>query len=391
MTTKRDFTRQWRKFFWIAGLFVALVALLYMRFVFSRQPGGFAQNPVPVRAVAVAGEDIELFDTVVGRVEGERSVRVLSGAQGFVAEIKKRRGDTVDGGDVIVALEDSRRAFDLKEAGGLLASAKSELDEAQRKHGQYRRLFEKGVVSRDELDTARAALEGAESRTDALEASYEKARWYFDRLKVRSPAAGTVVEVIPDTGQEVAEGEVVARVSGGGTGRVVANVDSSVAKRARRGSKAVVEYRMNGETRTANATVTGVSTETGEGSTTYAVEVTVDGETPDGGPPPDGEPPRGAPPLWAGEFVNLRIRSGLLTGFTRVPVIAFLYDNRRPYVFVVSGGKAKRIDLGGGGVVRLDSETSAVSAARFPPGSLIVTEGNTRLSDGRTVKVVKGR
>ena len=53
MTAKRDFTRQWRKFFWIAGLFVALVVLLYMRFVFSRQPGGVVRGPVPVRAVAV--------------------------------------------------------------------------------------------------------------------------------------------------------------------------------------------------------------------------------------------------------------------------------------------------------------------------------------------------
>ena len=375
MAAKRNFTRQWKKFFWITGLFVALVALLYMRFVFSRQPGGFAGGPVPVRAVAVVSENIELFDTVAGRVEGERNVRVLSGAQGFVSGIKKRRGDAVGRGDVIVVLENSRRAFDLREAEGTLSSAKAEFEEAQRKHGQYRRLFEKGVVSRDELDTARSALESAGARAESLEASYAKAGWYYDRLKVRSPVAGTVVEVFPDEGQEVAEGETVARVSGGGGVRVVASVDSSVAKRAKRGSKATVEYGESGETRSANATVTGVSAETGEGSTTYAVEVSVDG---------------GAP-LWAGEFVNLRIRSGLLEGFTRVPIIALLYENKQPFVFVVSGGKAKRVDLASGGVVRLDSGTSAVSAALFPPGSLIVTEGNTRLSDGRTVKVLKNR
>ena len=375
MTAKRDLTRQWRKFFWIAGLFVALVLLLSMRFVFSRQPGGVVRGPVPVRAVAVVSEDIELFDSVTGRVEGERSVRVLSGAQGFVAEIRKQRGDAVGGGEVILVLEDSRRAYVLRETGGLLSSAKSEFEEAQRKYGQYGRLFEKGVVSKDELDSARSALESAEARTDSLEASHAKAQWYYDRLKVRSPVAGTVVEVIPDEGQEVAGGEAVARVSGGGGGRVVASVDSSVAKRAKRGSKAVVEYKTpEGTTRHADATVTGVSAEADPGSTTYSVEVSVDGDA----------------SLWAGEFVNIRIRSGLLSGFTRIPIVALLYDNKRPFVFVASDGKAKRVDLGGG-IVRLDSETSAASAAQFPSDSLIVTEGNTRLTDGRPVKILKDR
>ena len=374
MEKERDFSGQWRRFFWIAGLFAAFVLLLYLKFVFSRQPGGTVKSPVPVRAVSVEAEEIELFHTVVAKVEGERSVKVLSGARGFVAGIEKARGSSVKKDEIIMLLDNSRHVYELREAGGLFSSAKSEYEEARRKYEQYKRLFDKGVVSKDDLDSAQNAFRGAESRMEALDASYGKAEWYVKRLKVRSPTDGKVVEVLPDVGQEVAEGEVVARVSGGRRNTLVASVDSSVAKGAGRGSKVYVEYKTPEGKRTAAGTVKGVSAETDSGSTTYSVEISVE----------DGAP------LWPGEFVNVRIRSGLLAGVTRLPVTALLYDNKEPFVFIAKRGKAVKLPLEGG-VVRLDSGTAAVAAGQFPRGSLVITEGNSRLAAGRPVKVLKDR
>lgn len=375
--TEKDYGKQWRKFYWMVGIFLALIFLLYFRFVFSRSSGIDTQQPVPVRAVQVLAGEVRLYDTVLGRVEGDQSVRVFSGADGFVSGIEKRRGDGVSKGDILMVLEDSVRAFELGEAEGLFHTAQSDFDEADRKYNQYKRLFGKGVVSQDELDSANNKRLRASSQLEVFEASYKKAKWNYERTKIRSPLSGKIVEIVPDPGQEVAKGEEVARVAGERKNHIVAGVDSSVAKRTKRGAKVVIEYKTPEGKQTAEGTVRGVSTEADSGGTTYSLEVSVDSGA-------------GGETLWSGEFVNLKVQSGLLTGVVSVPVTALLYDNKKPFVFVVSGGRSQRIDIPEN-PVRIDSSTVAVSASVFPPGSRIVTEGNSRLSEGSEVEILKDR
>lgn len=368
-----DFAVQWKRFFLIVGAFLALILLLYLRFSLSRQAEEAPQKHLPVRTVPAVAENVKLYDTVLGKVEGGQSVRVLAGSPGFVVEVRKSRGDGVANGEVVIVLEDSGLLYKLREAEGLFSSAKSDLEEAERKYRQYERLFDKGVVSKDDLDSGRSAYLKASSQFEALEASYRRAKWDYDRLKVRSPLSGTVVEIFPDAGQEVMRGETVARVAGGGKNKVVARVDSSTAKRTARGGKVLIEYKTPEGKRSASGTVTGVSKEADDNSTTYSVEV-----APDGGEL--GEE------LWSGEFVNLRIESGLLSEVVRIPATALLYDGKKPFAFVVHNGRARRVALKGD-IVWTDPETAAVAASNFPEGSQIITEGNSRLHDGQAVSV----
>ncbi len=378
MTGKNaDFKAQWKKFFWIIGLLLALLFLLYFRFVFSRQSVEVAAKPFPVRAIPVVAEDVKLYDTVLGKIEGEQSVRVFAGTSGFVVEVRKSRGESVAKGEVIVVLEDSGRLYELREAEGLLSSARSDSEEAERKYRQYERLFNRGVVSRDELDSSRAAYLKASSQLEAFEASYKKTKWYYDRLKVRSPLSGTVVEVFPDTGQEIIQGETVAKVAGNRKNSVVARVDSSIAKRTGRGAKVLVEYKTPEGEKVFRGTVKGVSRETDDNSTTYSIEVEIDENAL-------------REDLWSGEFVNLKIESGLLSEVVRVPVTALLYDGRKPFVFFAYNGESRKVSLGDD-IVWIDSETAAVAASYFPEGSWIITEGNSRLYDGQAVAILKDR
>ncbi|QMU55721.1 MAG: efflux RND transporter periplasmic adaptor subunit [Candidatus Mycalebacterium zealandia] len=373
----RDFSLQWKRFFWIVGIFLALVLLLYFRFTSSRQVEGIAEIPVPVRVVPIRAERIKLYDTVIGRIEGEQSVKVLSGVAGFVVDIGKSRGDSVKEGEVIMVLEDSGRLYELREATGRHALARADFDEARRKHSQYKKLFDKGVVSRDELDSALSAVNRAQAQLEAFEASYKKAKWYYDRLKIRSPISGTITEIPPDTGQEVMQGETVARVAGNRKNSVIAGVDSSIAKRTRRGAKVVIEYKTPGETRSAAGTVAGVSKETDAYSTTYSLEISVDDKDV-------------WTELWSGEFVNLKIEAGLLADVVRIPITAVLYKDRVPLIFVARGGKALEVFLKSE-PVRVDSGTVAIPVSLFSGGSQIIIEGGSRLEEGRAVQILKDR
>lgn len=378
MTEKsRDFSAQWKKFFWITGIFLAAMLLLYFKFASSRQTEEAVETAVPVRVAPVVAEQVKLYGTVLGRVEGEQSVKVLSGASGFVVDIRKSRGDGVEKGEVIMVLEDSGRLYELREAEGLYSSARADFDEARRKHAQYERLFDKGVVSRDDLDSALSTMNRARSQLEAFEASYKKTKWYYDRLKIRSPLSGTITEIPPDTGQEVMTGETVARVAGSRKNRVIAGVDSSIAKSTKRGAKVVVEYKTPRGTRSARGTVTGVSRETDASSTTYSLEVSLDDED-------------ARRELWSGEFVNLKIEARELADVVRIPVTAVLYENRKPFVFAALGGEAVKIPLGSE-PVRVDSGAVAVAVSLFPDGSQVIIEGGSHLEEGRAVKILKDR
>ncbi|WP_462136968.1 efflux RND transporter periplasmic adaptor subunit [Candidatus Mycalebacterium sp.] len=373
----RDFRVQWKKFFWIVGIFLALMLLLYFRFTSSRQAEGIAEIPLPVKVIPIRAERIKLYDTVIGRIKGGQNVKVLSGAAGFVVDIKKSRGDGVEKGEVIMVLEDSGRLYELKEAQGRRSLARAEFDETHRKHSQYKRLFDKGVVSRDELDSALSAMNRAQAQLEALEAAYKKTKWYYDRLKIRSPLSGTITEIPPDTGQEVLKGETVARVAGNRKNSVVAGVDSSIAKRTKRGAKVVVEYKTPDGVRSAVGTVVGVSKETDAFSTTYSLEVSVD----------DDDVWR---ELWSGEFVNLKVEAGSLADVVRIPITAVFYKDRKPLIFVAREGRAVKISLKSK-PVRVDSGTVAIPVSLFSGGSQVIIEGGSRLEEGRAVQILKDR
>ncbi len=376
MTRKnRNFTSQWKKFFLITGLFLALVLLLYFRFVLSRTSEVIQEKPLAVRAFPVVPQDLKMYDTVLGKVEGAQSVKVLSGASGFVVDMRKSLGDAVAEGEVIMVLEDSGTLYELRQAEGLFYSAQSDFEESGRKYEQYKRLFEKGVVSKDDLDSSKSALDRASSQLEAFEASYRKAKWYYDRLKIRSSLAGTVTEILPDIGQEVIQGETVARVTGNRINKVVAGVDSSIAKRTKRGAKVFVEYVASSGKQLAPGMVEGVSRENDDGSTTYSIEVSVDDEDLN-------------EELWSGEFVNLRIESGELFDVVRVPILSLLYERGKPFVFVALEGKSRKVNLPDD-LVWIDSETVAVPVSIFPQGALIINEGNSGLQEGQPVEILK--
>jgi multidrug efflux system membrane fusion protein len=121
-----------------------------------------------------------------GRTEAVRKVMLIARTGGELTELRVRRGDRVEKGDVIAVLSDDARKAQVAQARALLAQRKEEL-EAKRK------LIQLNAIPRLELSNLEAQFKAAEAAMAAAEAE-------LDRGIVRAPWAGIITDVPSEVG-----------------------------------------------------------------------------------------------------------------------------------------------------------------------------------------------
>ncbi len=132
------------------------------------------------------------------RFRPEGGVEAVARAAGRVKEVVAKPGAPVAEGDPLVVLD----GVDLAEAA---ARAQATLEAAESALARIRVLVEAAVASRAEEERALAVR-------DAAAAALEVARRSTTEAVVRAPAAGRVLEVTVEAGEQVAVGAVAARL-----------------------------------------------------------------------------------------------------------------------------------------------------------------------------------
>ncbi|MEE9252698.1 MAG: efflux RND transporter periplasmic adaptor subunit, partial [Thermodesulfobacteriota bacterium] len=323
-----------------------------------------------VRIIPVVSEGVWRTVSFLGRVEGGQTVQVRADVGGWVVERKLQRGEKVQEGQAIIILKDERKGLLLQESEARLTSAKARLEEFRRKLAQSKKLYGRGIVPQDTVDSLSNDVRSLEADVAALAATYNRRKWDVRRLVVPSPISGHVVEIIPDIGQEVLMGETVARIVNTSKLRVVAGVDVKWARQITPGQELDIVVPSGGRGETIKGRVTGVSPNVDVTSGTYVLEV----EVTDG----DYE-------LWPGEVVTLRVPVERLEGVVRVPRRAVLSDEKELFLFTYLDDKAMRVPVD---VTWLDAKVGAVRVEQLPKGAKVIVDGHAGLVDGEVVRVV---
>jgi len=368
--------RNWLVLFLILFGFLFMLVFLYARFLHERESDAqhhseeSAYRPVKVMTpVASAGS---VYTEVLGRVRGKQTVLVRATVSGWVKRIDSGRGQEIEKDGIILELYDYRVETRLDEAKYNLESARGELAEADRVYQRNTALFEKGIVSEDETEASRNLLETASAGVKALEASYNRAKWNYENLKIRSPIQGQIVEIVPDIGQETRSGDVVAKVVNLSGRKVIAGVDVSVARSVKQGDALEVSLTRDGAVETAMGEVDGVSPGSDDFSGTYDVEIAISDPS---------------IKWWPGEMVSVRIPVQKLDNVVRIPKTAVLSDSKEAFSFVLveKNGEVLKVKVA---PAWIDDNSAYISFASLPEDSRIITEGNFGLLPGHPVKVV---
>ncbi|MCB1791808.1 MAG: efflux RND transporter periplasmic adaptor subunit [Gammaproteobacteria bacterium] len=154
------------------------------------QAGG--PPPAVISASTVRREQWPSYLRVVGSLDAVAGIEVTSEVGGQIASIHFRSGQSVEQGELLVALDDDTDQAQLQ---GLLA----ERSLAQLKYDRTAKLVRDKSVSKSDYDEARATLDSAEAQVAAQKALIEKKR-------IRAPFSGRLGIRRVDVGEYLTPG-----------------------------------------------------------------------------------------------------------------------------------------------------------------------------------------
>ena len=166
---------------------------------------------------------IQATGTIQPDIEG--SAKIISNLAGTVEVVFVKVGDKVSKGDPLCAI----RSPDVSDTYSNYLSNLSQVRQAERVYNLNKQLFEVGAVTKNDLLTSETNYEQAKALSGALKKKLEiygvnPESGFSDRLIVKSPMAGSVVEIQAHIGDRVDTTNVLMTVADPSKVVVVANI-----------------------------------------------------------------------------------------------------------------------------------------------------------------------
>lgn len=317
--------------------------------------------PPLVSVVRVAGDGGggQSFTGVVrARIESDLGFRVA----GKIAERLVDAGQAVRRGQVLMRLDPVDLALAADAQGAAVAAAKARAIQADADLKRLQGLVERGAVSAQTFDEAKAGADSARAQLDAAEAQARvegNARGYAVLV---ADADGVVEDTLAEPGQVVAAGQAVVRLAHAGPREAEANLPETV--RPALGASATAILYGGGAAITAH--LRQLSQSADPATRTYAARYVLDGA--------GANAPLGA-------TVTITLPSSGAPDGTVVPLGALYDPGPGPGVWRVDGD---RVVFQPVKLVSLEVDTAKVSG--LPAGETIVGLGADRLRQGQTIR-----
>lgn len=225
------------RFMVLSAVLVALVALVAIAGCGGKKhrTEEAAAAPIAVRVAAVEPGPVARVIEAAGSLHGVREAVVSAKVMGAVVEIRKRAGDSVRRGEIILVLDDREVAGNIGQAEGALAQAKAAASLAESNFKRFEILFAKGAASQLELDQARFAHESARGAVRQAEGAMSTAGSYG--AQITAPFDGQVVDQLVEVGDLAAPGRPLMRVEDGRSLRLHVSLSERNMNAARTGEK----------------------------------------------------------------------------------------------------------------------------------------------------------
>lgn len=366
--------------------------------------GGFRRGetgPVPVTVASVALKDVPIDLQVIGNVEAFSTITVKSQVGGQLTNVYFREGDFVKKGDRLFSIDGrpyqaqvNQIEANIQRDKAILAQSQANLqrDSAQQKYAseqadRYMKLFQQGVMSKDQADqyrsnadaltqalsADRAAIDSARAQITADQANLENAKVMLSYTEIYSPINGRTGSLL------VKQGNLVPA----NTTDLVAinqvepiNVSFAVPES---NLPDIKRYMAEGKLPVTASTQDAEPVQE-TGALTF-VDNNVDATT--GTIKLKGTFQNSDHKLWPGQFVHVTLRLTVQRNAMVVPNQAVQTGQDGTFVYVVKDGKAEFRPVKTGPRINQD----LVIAQGVDPGETVVTEGQLRLAPGSRVQL----
>ena len=298
---------------------------------------------------------------ISARVQSNLGFRVA----GKIVERFVNVGQQVRAGQPLMRIDETDLRLALTAKRNAVAAARASFVQLDADERRYASLLNKGWVSSQRYEQAKAALDTAEAQLAAAEAGARVAENEATYSVLVADADGTVIETLGEPGQVVSAGQTVARLAQAGPREAVVALPETV----RPAIGSVAEASVYGSDGHRSAAHLRQLSDAADAQTrTYEARYVLDGEA-------------ATAPL--GATVTIRLTSQAGQPEVQVPLGAVLDDGRKTGVWVLDGATStvrfRPIKL-----IRVTSETAVISGLSFDDP--IVSLGAHLLKEGARVR-----
>lgn len=190
----------------LSVLLIILIALTYFRINANRNASLRQTLPPSVQATTTARTVIINKINFTGDILAIQQANIYSRVSGNISNIYAEPGDFVTKGKLLARIDDSQYLQSLRQSEGVYKQVKATLENNKINFQRNRELFEKGLISKNELDNAETIMKVSEGQLDAAEANYRNAQIQLGYCNIRAPFSGYVTKRFLDAGAYISPG-----------------------------------------------------------------------------------------------------------------------------------------------------------------------------------------
>ena len=359
----------------IVAAVVIVAAATARALVKSSGKGGPRAEIVPVSAAVVAQKSIPLTTRAIGNVEAYSIVAIRALVAGELQQINFKQGQEVRKGDLLFTIDPRPLQAAYDQAVGTLAKDKATLANARALAARYKKLFEEGIASKEDLDQYNTSADTQAGLVAADEASVENAKVQLSYATIRSPISGMTGNLLVYEGNLVKANDLTPLVTITQATPIyvtfaVPEGDLAKVNRARAAGAVRVEAALpSDEAHPLSGILSFV--DNAVDSTTGTIRLKATFENAD-------------KRLWPGQFVKVTVTTGVEENAFVVPSQAVQTGQDGPYVYVVKDDmtvEPRPVKPGP------SAEGVVVIAKGLAAGERVVTDGQLRLFPGAKVEL----
>lgn len=193
------------------GLKVAIVAVFTISVLTSACSRNATQNPhaggppaMPVKVLETRNVPVNDATDYVATLKSRDSAVIMPQVDGQITQIFVHSGDHVSADAPLMEIDPLKQQATVKSQESSRAAQAATLAWAKQQYQRTEALASSGVVSKQDLDQAKATLDAAQAQMDALEAQVREQQVQLRYYKVVAPRAGIVGDIPVRVGDRVA-------------------------------------------------------------------------------------------------------------------------------------------------------------------------------------------
>jgi RND family efflux transporter MFP subunit len=266
-------------------LLASLVAVGVLRAVQHRQaaaapttaPGASSEliELAPTDLIVARRADLSRTVAVSGSLRAVRTAQVKAKVAGELRELAVREGEPVRSGQVLGRIDPSEYEARLRQAQEQAASARAQLDIAERSLQNNRALVDQGFISRNALDTSVSNAAAARAALQQALAGVDLARKALNDTALRAPFDGFISARVAQPGERVSVDARILEIVDLSRLEMEAPVPAEQVVQLVAGARA--QLRVDGLAEAVSATLARINPSTQAGTRAVMVYLTLDG------------------------------------------------------------------------------------------------------------------